>query len=100
MGVDQAAKNGAASMIEILTAGWNRNTLHPSHANKLLQIALKSDDAKTVQIILAFVHDVSSENLALALARGRSDVVKLFGLGEDERSTEAAKKRLKAEINS
>ena len=33
-----------------------------------------------VQVILAFVRDVSSENLALALTRGRADVVNLFGL--------------------
>ena len=42
--------------------------------------------------------DTIEENLALALIRGRADVVNLFGLGEDERSTEAAKKRLKAAI--
>ena len=93
-----AAENGATSMLKILTTDWNKNTLHPSDANQLLQLALKSDNAETVQVILAFVSDVSSENLALALTRGRADVVNLFGLGEDERSTEAAKKRLKAAI--
>ena len=97
-GVGQAAGMGATSMLKILTNGWNRNTLHPSDANYLLQDALTSDNAETVQVILAFVSDVSSENLALALTRGRADVVNLFGLGEDERSTEAAKKRLKAAI--
>ena len=61
-------------------------------------MALKSDNTETVEVILAFVRDVSSENLALALTRGRADVVNLFGLGEYERSTEAAKKRLKAVI--
>ena len=98
MGVAQSAGMGAASMLKILTNGWNRNTLHSSDRNHLLQLALTSDNAETVQVILAFVGDVSSENLALALTRGRADVVNLFGLGEDERSTEAAKKRLKAAI--
>ena len=97
-GVAQAAQMGATSMLKILTNGWTRNTLHPSDANYLLQHALKSDNAETVQVVLAFVSDVSSENIALALTRGRADVVNLFGLGEDERSTEAAKKRLKAAI--
>ena len=94
LGMEHAAQMGATSMLKILTNDWNRNTLHPSDANHLLQIALKSDNAETVEVILAFVSDVSSENIALALTRGRADVVNLFGLGEDERSTEAAKKRL------
>ena len=97
-GVEHAAQMGATTMLKILTNGWNKNTLHPSEANNLLKLALTSDNAETVQVILAFVSDVSSENLALALTRGRADVVNLFGLGEDERSTEAAKKRLKAAI--
>ena len=83
-GVEYGAQMGATSMLKILTNGWNRNTLHPSYANNLLQIALKSDHAETVQVVLAFVRDVSSENLALALTRGRADVVNLFGLGEEE----------------
>ena len=97
-GVETATEMGATSMLKILTNGWNRNTLHSSDEDYLLQLALKSDNAETVQVVLAFVSDVSSENLALALTRGRADVVNLFGLGEDERSTEAAKKRLKAAI--
>ena len=98
LGVAKAAQMGAAGMLKILTNDWNRKTIHPSDASLLYQHALKSDNVETVQVILAFVRDVSSENLALALTRGRADVVNLFGLGEDERSTEAAKKRLKAAI--
>merc|ERR1719239_2065606 len=74
------------------------NTLDPTEANLLLEKALKSDDADTVDTIKAFVPSVSSENTSLALTRGRADVVKLLGLGEDESSIEAAKKGLKAEI--
>ena len=57
-----------------------------------------SDNAETVQVVLAFVNNVSSENLALALTRGRADVVNLFGLSEDERSIEDAKKMPNAAI--
>ena len=98
LGVASAAGMGATGMLKILTNDWNRDTIHPSDANDLLQLALISDHAETVQVILAFVRGVSSENLALALTRGRADVVKLLGLGEDQISTKAAKKRLKAAI--
>ena len=54
-GVETAAQMGAASVLKILTIGWNRNRLHPSSANNLLQHALASDNAETVQVILAFV---------------------------------------------
>ena len=36
LGVKQAARHGATSMLKILTNGWNRNTLHPSSTDKLL----------------------------------------------------------------
>ena len=85
-------------MLNILTLGWNKNTLDSTDANRLLKEALMSDNADTVDIMRACVTTVSSENIVLALTRGRADVVKLLGLGEDERSIEAAKKRLKAEI--
>ena len=83
-GVIHAAINGATSMLKILTNDRNRSNVHPSAANDLLQLALKSDNAETVQVILAFVSDVSSENIALALTRGRADVVNLFDLGEEK----------------
>ena len=76
-----AAKMGATSVLKILTNDWNKDTLPQSDANDLLKDALKSDNAETVQVVLAFVSDVSPENIALALKRGRADVVKLFGLG-------------------
>ena len=97
-GVIWASKMGAASMLKILTNGWDKNTLDPSLANNFLQIALKSDNADTVQVILTLVSEISSENTNLALTRGRADVVKLFGLGEDEGNREAAKKKLKEAI--
>ena len=88
-GVMHGTWRGAASMLKILTNDWNRNTLHPSDANDVLKIALKSDNAETVQVVMALVREVSLENISLALTRGRADVVKLLGLGEDERSIEA-----------
>ena len=67
MGLAYAVAFGASGMLKILTKGWSRNTLLPSYANHLLHDALQSDNAETVQIILALVRDVSSENIALAL---------------------------------
>ena len=98
LGVECACQYGNARVLKILTQGWDKNTMDPTEANNLLGNALMSDNADTVEIVRAFVPSVSSENIVLAMTRGRSDVVKLFGLGEDEESIEAAKKRLKAEI--
>merc|ERR1711971_285176 len=98
MGVVYATHYGATSMLKILTQGWDKNTLHPRGANQLLEKALMSDCADTVDTIKAFVPRVSSENIVLALTRERADVVKILDLGQDERSIEAGKKRLKAEI--
>ena len=98
IGLDYAAEFGATSMLKVLTQGWNKNILDFTDANLLLEKALMSDDADTVDSILAFVPNVSSENIVLALTRGRADVVKLLGLNEDKGSIEAAKKWLKAEI--
>ena len=96
--MDHVTQYGAASMLKVLTKGWDKNTLDSSEGNYLLERALVSDNADTVDIIRAFVPSVSSENYALAMTRGRADVVKQLGLGEDEESIEAAKKRLIAEI--
>ena len=93
-GVVNAAHFGAAKMLTILTRGWDNNTLDPTKANQLLELSLMSDNAETVDIVKAFVPSVSSGNIVLALTRGRADVVKLLGLGEDESSAEAAKQRL------
>merc|ERR1719500_292500 len=82
-------------MLKILTQGWDKNTLDPEESNHLLKAALMSDNADTVDTIKAFVPSVSSENIALALTRGRADVLKLFGL---ERNIEATKKWLKESI--
>ena len=100
MGLHYASQFGATGMLKILTEGWNKNTVHPSAANKLLQKALSSDNPDAVQVILDIVSDVSPESISLALTRGRADVLKLFGLGEDETSIQAAKKRLKTAILS
>ena len=97
--LDYATKCGAAGMVKEMTKPLlTMNILLPSTANLLLKNAVESDNAETVGAILPLVREVSSENTVLALTRGRSDVVKLFGLGEDERSTEVAKKSLKAAI--
>ena len=93
MGMHYATFNGATSMLKILTQGWDKNTLDPTEANQLLERALMSDNADTVDTVRAFVPSVSSENIALALTRGRADVLKLLGLGEDERSIGSAKKK-------
>ena len=95
MGVTYATNFGAASMLQILTQGWNKDTLDFNIANQLLERALMSDNADTVDIVRAFVPSVSTENTALALTRGRADVLKLFGL---ERNIEATKKWLKEAI--
>ena len=94
-GVEYAAVHGHTSMLKTLTTGWNKNTLNRLEGNYLLENALKSDNAGTVKVILDIVRDVSYENTVLALTRGRADVVKLIGLGEDRRSIEAGKKWLK-----
>ena len=57
IGVGEAAKHGAIGMLKILTYGWDKNTLNPSDANHMLQIALTYDTAETVQAVLAFVRD-------------------------------------------
>ena len=98
MGVAYAAEFGAARILKILTQGWDKNTLDSTDANHLLEKALMSDNADTVDTIRAFVPSVSSEKIVLALTRGRADVIKLLGLNEDEGSIEAAKKWLKTEI--
>ena len=97
-GMVVATKFGAARMLNILIQCWDKNTLDSTIANHLLKIAILSDNADTVDTIRAFVKSISSENRDLALTRGRADVAKVLGLGEDEKSIEAAKKRLKAEI--
>merc|ERR1719234_1302861 len=94
-GVDYATRLGAARMLKILTKGCTKNTVSPSNSSHMLEKALKSDDAETVQVVLALVRDVSPKHIALALTRGRTDVLKLFGL---ERRIEATKKWLKAAI--
>merc|ERR1719234_176112 len=94
-GVDYATRLGAARMLKILTNGCTKNTVSPSNSSYLLETALKSDNAETVQVVLALVRDVSPEHIALALTRGRTDVLKLFGL---ERRIEATKKWLKEAI--
>ena len=43
MGLIHASGLGASSMLKILTNGWDRNTLNPSDANYLLQLALETD---------------------------------------------------------
>ena len=83
-------------MLKTLTKGWNKNTLNSLDGSYLLENALKSDNAETVQIVLDLVQDIfSSENTVLALTRGRADVVELFGLGEDKRSIEIVKRKQK-----
>ena len=86
---------GASNMLKTLTKGWNKNTLNSLDGSYLLENALKSDNAETVQIVLDLVQDISSENTVLALTRGRADVVELFGLGEDKRSIETVKRKQK-----
>jgi len=99
-GVVSAAAHGATRMLKILTKGWDQSTLSldSTEANFLLKQALMSDNADTVDAIRAFVPSVSSENICLALTRGRADVIKLLGLGEEERCREAEKKQLKDAI--
>ena len=97
-GIETSATCGALKILKILTETWDEATLPPSIANRLLEKALKSDCAETVKYVMGFVSEVSSENRILALTRGRSDVVKLFGLGEDKESEEASKRRLKSDI--
>ena len=97
-GIETSATCGALKILKILTETWDEATLRPSIANRLLEKALKSDCAETVKYVMGFVSEVSSENRILALTRGRSDVVKLFGLGEDKESEEASKRRLKSDI--
>ena len=88
-GVAYAAEFGATRMLTFLTQGWDENTLDSTEANLLLEKALMTDNADTVDTIKAFVPSAFSENIVLALTRGRADVAKLFGLGEDERSMKA-----------
>ena len=92
MGLVKAAQFGASSILKILTKDWNKNNVTPIDGNYLLEKALKSDNAETVEVVLAFVRDVSSENTVLALTRGRADVVELFGHGDDKKSIDTAKK--------
>ena len=91
-GISCASTFGATKMLKILTKGLTSDL---PDEDLVLTHALNSDNPDTVQVILATVGDVSSENIALALTRGRADVVKLFGLTEDYRSIQAAKKGLK-----
>ena len=67
VGVDYASEYGAASMLKVLTKGWDKDTLDFNLANQLLESALMSDNADTVNTIRAFVPSVSPENIDLAL---------------------------------
>ena len=49
---------GASNMLKTLTKGWNKNTLNSLDGSYLLENALKSDNAETVQIVLDLVQDI------------------------------------------
>ena len=51
---------GNIKMSRILTQGWDKYTLDSTDANQLLEKALMSDNAETVDTIRAFVTSVSS----------------------------------------
>ena len=71
-GVEYAAQHGAARMLKILTESWTKNTISPSYANQLMEMALKSDNAETVQVILNLVHNVSPGKHLLGLDKRES----------------------------
>ena len=101
MGLDFAAKFGATGMLKLLLEGWHKNTLPPSadvHAQcPLLRFALLSDNVETVKAVLSFTSSVCSHNISFALTRGRTDMIDLFGLTEDN-EIENSKLKLKEEI--
>ena len=54
-GVAYAAIFGAARIMKILTQGWAKDTLDFNRANQLLERAVMSDNANTVDTVRAFV---------------------------------------------
>ena len=96
IGLYYATTFGAAGLLKMLT---DKRLFGSEDANSLLENAVNSDDAETVKVVLGLTREVSSENIELALTRGREDVVHLLGMGDDHCGIEIHKKWLKTAIN-